>query len=122
MAERTSKINIGGEEYELFLSTRAMKEILQRYGSFDKLSDKLDGESVAEQLDEVVWLITLLAGQSVKIHNLKNKDNQRHILTVDEVEVLTTPFELSEYKEAITEAMLRGTARNVESEDDAKNT
>ena len=42
-------------------------------------------------------------------------------LTADEVELLTSPMELTEYKDAIMEAMYRGTKRNVESEPDSKN-
>jgi hypothetical protein len=34
---------------------------------------------------------------------------------------LTTPLELATYKAAITEAMFKGTARNIESETDPKN-
>ena len=37
------------------------------------------------------------------------------------MELLTAPGELAEYKDAITEAMLKGTKRNVESEDISKN-
>jgi hypothetical protein len=53
----------------------------------------------------------------VQIHNLKSKDEQKDILTEDEVELLTSPFELATYKAAITEAMFKGTARNIKSED-----
>jgi hypothetical protein len=42
-------------------------------------------------------------------------------LTTDEVELMTMPSELAEYKAAITEAMYKGTKRNVESEPDPKN-
>ena len=37
------------------------------------------------------------------------------------MELLTSPGELAEYKDAITEPMLKGTKRNVESEDNSKN-
>ena len=43
-------------------------------------------------------------------------------LTADEVELLTSPMELTDYKDAIMEAMYRGTKRNVESEPEGKNT
>ena len=66
-------------------------------------------------LDEIIWLITLLASQSILIHNLKNKDNPKDILKEEEVELLTTPLELAAYKDAITEAMFKGTKRNIES-------
>lgn len=39
--ERSSFINIGGEEYELILTTRATKEIAARYGGLENLGDKL---------------------------------------------------------------------------------
>lgn len=37
------------------------------------------------------------------------------------MELLTYPGDLAEYKDAITEAMLKGTKRNVESDDTSKN-
>ncbi len=63
----------------------------------------------------------MLANQSILIHNLKHKDNPQEPLTEDDVELLTSPLELATYKAAITEAMFKGTARNIESEDTSKN-
>ena len=65
--------------------------------------------------------MTLLANQSIQIHNLRNRDNTKPLLTEEEVELLTCPADLAEYKTAITEAMLKGTKRNIESEE-VKNT
>ena len=73
-------------------------------------------------LDEVIWLITLLANQSVLIYNLKNPDDKKPLLTENEVELLTSPFDLAEYKSAIMESMYKGTKRNIKSEDNQKNT
>jgi len=67
-------------------------------------------------LDELLWLLALLANQSILIHNLKNKDAPKELLTEDELELLTSPLELATYKGAITEAMFKGTARNIQSE------
>ena len=39
--ERSSVIQIGGEEYELLMTTRATKEIAARYGGLENLGDKL---------------------------------------------------------------------------------
>lgn len=118
--ERSAVINIGGKEYELVLTTRATKAIAGRYGGLENLGEKLmKSENFEMALDEIVWLLTLLANQSVLIHNLKNKDNPQELLTEDEVELLTSPLDLAAYKTAITEAMFRGTKRNVESEDEA---
>ena len=119
--ERSALITIGGEEYELLLTTRATKEIAARYGGLDNLGDKLlKSENFEMAIGEIVWLITVLANQSILIHNLKNAD-KKELLTEDTVELLTTPFDLAEYKEAITECLYKGTKRNIESETDTKN-
>jgi len=115
--ERSAIITVGGAEYELILSTRATKEIAKRYGGLEDLGEKLlKAENFEMALEEMVWLITLLANQSILIHNLRNSTETRELLTEDEVELLTTPLELASYKAAITEAMFKGTARNIESE------
>lgn len=120
--ERGAKINIGGTEYELVLTTRATKEIARRYGGLENLGEKLlKAENFELALDEIIWLITLLANQSILVYNLKHKDKTQDTLTEDEVELLTSPLELATYKAAITEAMFKGTARNIESEEDPKN-
>ena len=120
--ERTAAISIGGEEYTLVLTTRATKQIAGRYGGLENLGDKLmKSENFEMAINEIVWLITLLANQSIMIHNLRNSDNKRELLTEEVVELLTTPVDLASYKEAITEALQKGTKRNIISEDDAKN-
>ena len=118
-SERASTINVGGTAYELILTTRATKEIAKRYGGLENLGDKLmKSENFEMALDEIVWLITLLANQSILIRNLKNKNAPEEILTEEEVELLTSPLDLAEYKNAITEAMFKGTKRDVESEEE----
>ncbi len=120
--ERSAIVNIGGTEYEMILTTRATKEIAGRYGGLENLGQKLmKSENFEMAIDEVVWLITLLANQSVLIHNLRNPDNKKEPLTAEVVELLTSPLELAAYKNAIMEAMFKGTKRNVESEENLKN-
>ena len=120
--ERSAKIGIGGAEYELILTTRATKEIARRYGGLENLGEKLlKAENFELALDEIIWLITLLANQSILIHNLKHRDKPKELITEEEVELLTSPLELAAYKTAITEAMFKGTARDITSEEDPKN-
>ena len=120
--ERTASIMIGEDQHTLLLTTKATKEIAGRYGGLENLGDKLlKTENFELAIGEIVWLITLLANQSILVHNLKNKDSVKPLLTEDEVELLTTPFGLAGYKAAITEALYKGTKRNIESEDDPKN-
>jgi len=112
--DRSALIKVGDNEYELILTTRATKEIAGRYGGLEHLGDKLlKSENFEMALGEIIWLITILANQSILIHNMKNKDNPRDLLTEEEVELLTTPADLTNYKSAITEAMVKGTARNI---------
>ena len=120
--ERTAVITIGDEEYTLLLTTKATKEIAGRYGGLENLGEKLmKSENFEMAIGEIVWLITLLANQSILVHNLKDKEHPKELLTEDVVELLTTPIDLAGYKTAITEALYKGTKRNVESEKDSKN-
>jgi hypothetical protein len=120
--DRSATISIGGQEYSMVLTTRATKEIARRYGGLSNLGEKLmKTENFEMALDEVVWLITLLANQSILIHNLQHPDDKKDTLGEEAVELLTSPFELAAYKDSIMEAMMKGARRNVESEDDSKN-
>lgn len=122
MDERNAIISIGGEAHEMLLTTRATKEIAGRFGGLENLGDQLmQSENFEKALDEIVWLITLLCNQSILVHNLKHPDNKKPELTTDEVELLTSPMELADYKDAIMDAMHKGTKRNMESEPESKN-
>jgi hypothetical protein len=117
--ERASVISIGGDEFRLVLTTRATKEISKRYGGLENLGDKLlKAENFEMALEEIVWLVTLLANQSILIDNLVSGKEKHKLLTEEAVELLTTPADLATYKDAISEAMFKGTQRFVESEDD----
>lgn len=121
--ERSSLITIGGKEYRLILTTKATKEIAKRYGGLENLGEKLmKAENFEMALEEIVWLIALLANQSILINNRINGEKEE-LLTEDDVELLTSPHELATYKDAIMEAMFKGTKRHIESEDEnLKNT
>lgn len=119
MDDRSAVITIGGEDYELVLTTRATKEISKRYGGLDELgTNLLQSDDVVAALDQTIWLITLLANQSRLIHNHKNPNDKKPLLTEEAVEILTVPSDFVEYKDAITLAMNKGTKRNVESENE----
>lgn len=120
--ERGANIMLGGEEYTLILTTKATKEIAGKYGGLENLGDKLlKSENFEMALNEVVWLITLLANQSILIHNIKNKENKKELLTEEMVELLTSPLDLAGFKSALSEALYKGTKRNIVSEDNTKN-
>ena len=117
--ERAASITIGGKEYELVLTTGATKQIAKRYGGLANLGDKLmKAENFENALDELIWLIALLANQSILIHNFQHPEDKRDLLTEETIELLTSPHELAVYKDAIMESMFRGTKRYVESEEE----
>ena len=116
--ERTATIILGGKEYQLLLTTKATKEIAKKYGGLSNLGEKLSKvENFELALDELMWLIVLLANQPILIHNLQNPNDKKELLDQDTVELLTTPYEIAGFREAIMEAMLKGTKREVVSEE-----
>ena len=116
--ERSASITVNGEEYELILTTKATKELAARYGGLENLGDKLmQSEKFEEVLEEIVWMIVLLANQSIMIHNMKNPKGKKELLTEEKLELLTSPLDLANFKEAIMQAMTKGTKRNIESEE-----
>lgn len=118
MDERSAIIKIGDKEYELLLTTKATKEIAKKYGGLEKLGDKLlTNKDYESAIGEIVWLIVTLANQPILIHNYKNPNNKKELLTEDEVEILTTPQDLASFKDAITSALYKGVKRNIESEE-----
>ncbi|MEI3542040.1 MAG: hypothetical protein V8P98_04470 [Acutalibacteraceae bacterium] len=117
-SDRSSIIKVGDKEYELILTTKATKQIASRYGGLENLGDKLmKSENFEMALSEIIWILVLLANQSILIHNLKNPKDKKELLTEEALELLTTPSQLVEYKEAIVEAMTKGTNRNIKSEE-----
>ena len=117
MNDRSSVITIGGKEYELLLTTKATKEIGKKYGGLSDLGEKLmNAENFEAAIDELLWLITLLANQPILIHNLKNPEDMKELLEPETVELLTTPYEIAGFKEAIMDCLMKGTKRDVESE------
>ena len=119
---RAAKIKISEMEYELLLTTRATKEIAGRYGGLDNLGEKLmKGDNFEQAIDEIIWLITLLANQPILIHNVRNPEEPKPLLTPEEMELFTNPVDLSDYKDAIMDALNKGIKRNVESEPAGKN-
>lgn len=118
--ERSASITVNGESYELILTTKATKELAARYGGLENLGDKLmKSEKFEEIIGEIVWIIVLLANQGIMVHNIKNPKSKKELLTEEMLELLTSPLDLAEFKDAIMQAMTKGTKRNVESEETA---
>lgn len=116
-----SAITINDQDYQLRLTTRATREIAGRYGGLDHLGDKLmKSENFEQAIEEVIWLICLLANQDVAIWNLQHPNDKREELSTEVVELLTVPADLTGYRTAITAALEEGTRRTIVSEPDPK--
>ena len=76
----------------------------------------MKSENFEMALSEIIWLIVLLANQSILIRNFKSKGKPEELLTEEMVELLTSPYEISICKDAIMEALVKGTKRNIVSE------
>ena len=121
MMDRGVKITLGGEEYFLLLTTGATKALSKRYNGLENLGEKLmAGETADVALDEVAWLLVTLINQGVAYEN-RICGASKKPLTVEDIDLLTSPAELIELKSAISDAMLMGMKRNIISEDDGKN-
>ena len=125
MGERGAMITLCGSQYELILTTKATKEINRRYGGLGKLGNRLSkAETFEETIDELVWLLTLLINQGILVHNAVNKllgEKQKPLFSEDDIEVLTSPADFADYKDAIFEALQKGAMRHIKSEENPKN-
>ena len=115
MNDRATSINIGGKEYELLLTTRATKEIALKFGGLEKLGTELGSGNFEKNIDTLVWLVVTLANQSIMLNNYLH-GTKEPLLTPEYVELATTPSDLGTYNEALTEALMRGAKREIESE------
>ena len=118
-SDRSTSITIAGTEYALLLTTKATKEIAKCYGGLQNLGDKLFAgqDNFEEGLDQILWLITLLANQSVLVHNYQFPNDKQDLLDTETLELMTSPYDLLGYKDAILACMNKGTRREVEGED-----
>jgi hypothetical protein len=114
--ERSAVVTIDGAPYALLLTTRATREITRRFGGIEALGEHLLTDDLAAALTDILWLIVLLANQPISIHNLRHPESPKPYLTEEEVELLTQPYEIADYREALVECIVRGTKRDVESE------
>lgn len=114
-------VTINGKNFPLLLSTRATKNIAARYGGIENLGEKLlKSKNFEAAIDEIVWLVCELANQYILASNLL-KETKQPLLKEEEVELLTTPYDLAAFKDAILAALNQGMERSIHSEP-SKNT
>ena len=123
MDDRKAVIIIDGIAYDTLFSTTAANAVIDKYGSIEKYADKiLNTKELRENSDELVWIITLLINQPIRLHNIRHRDSLLPLLTEEEVSLMTIPRDYPEYWAAVWETIQRGLVRNVQSEvDHSKN-
>jgi len=118
---RVTYLVLGKEKIPLLLTLKATREIATRYGGLEELGNKmLESMDLNGMIDEIVWLIVVLANQCILIENLENKTN-KPLLTADELELKMDPYEMTSYREAILAALQAGQKQHVQSEEEPKN-
>ena len=112
----TEKIVIGGEEYPLLFNVAALNEITRRYGGIAELETLVGGaDSVSAALDEAIWLILLFVNQHIKLHNFKNPDEAKSLVSSEYFELITSPDDFSMIQEAVSRTLNAGMRRFVSS-------
>ena len=118
---RATYLVLGKEKIPLLLTLKATREIATRYGGLEELGNNmLESMDLNGMIDEIVWLIVVLANQCILIENLENKTN-KPLLTADELELKMDPYEMTSYREAILAALQAGQKQYVQSEENLKN-
>lgn len=117
---RITEIEIAGSKYPLNFSTKAAKEIAQRYDGLENIEDAFADKAVDAMMDEIVWLLSLLIAQGVAYKRIVDGEEVKGI-TADELEVVLGVADMAGLKDKIMDAMLGGMKREVEVEVDTKN-
>lgn len=123
--ERKSSVKIAGEEFELLLSTLAVKQIGIKYGGIDKIGDKLiNSEDVLAELDTIADIISILMNQPIMIHNLYNPTDKRELWDSEKVMLFTSPAEIGGFSDAILSCFEKGMKMAIphDNEESSKNT
>jgi len=119
--ERSATIKIGKDEYPILLTLRATKEIAKKYGGLNELAEIVFSDQWEAAIDDMLWLIALLANQCIAIRNLYEKSHDP-MLKPEDMEQLISPFDIPTYSLAIMQCLQAGSKRHVESEEtDSKN-
>jgi hypothetical protein len=109
------KIIIDGAEYALLTNTAALKEIAVKFGGLEEAGAELFQSDVVKALDTTLWLLELLLNQAIKLHNYKNPNDKKPLMTAEYLELATNFPDLSSYQQAVVSSMQKGMKKSVES-------
>ena len=104
---RVVKTTINGTEYSLNYSMRALREIMDRFGTSTAFFEQI------EESNNLIWTLHLLLEQGAEYQKIMYGKESK-IYTVDELEVILTPVEMGRIEEDIIRALQVGTQREKE--------
>ena len=122
MEERSVPCRVAGKDYPMALTLRATKAITERFGDLEALGDKLRTAPFGEQLDMVLWLLSLLMAEGCAQENFLHPEQPQLTPPTQELlELFFTPGDLVGLRDVIFRCMTVGLGREVQTEDDGKN-
>lgn len=104
-------VELGGQEFELVLSTLATKHISEKYGGLDKMGKAIT-TAAGKDLDGIMWLLAELINGGITRENVL-KGTQRPLVDANTLAAITTPGDLVQLREAIPAVIVRDTGRTV---------
>ena len=113
MTDRVIYTTVAGRPYPLCLTLRATKEITKRFGGLENLADALSGAELAEQLDAMTWLLSLLMAEASAMLCVMGEEAPPP-LTAEMLETVLTPGDLIEMQGDLLRTVRVGVGREVE--------
>lgn len=126
-------VMIAGKRYPMRMSTAAVKAIVERFGSMEKMSESVKGaeEDTVGAMDTVVFLLAVLINQGCAYKNLFEPtippeddapiENGKYVpLTKEEIEVATDISDFKEMTQKIFEVISAGNKPQLETEQKSK--
>lgn len=113
---RAVSVEIDGEPFEMLLTTKATAELDRELGGMERIGELLDGDDHGASIETAAKLIATLCNGATERYNYRHKDTPRRMLTAEEVEIMTTPAELTELVKSAVDAVVLGRKTHIESE------
>lgn len=125
-------ITLAGKDYPMSFSLGATRRLIQRYGSVEKMQERIKKEgNEADKLEAIVEILTLLISQGCAYKNFFEKDlpapenapiinGKWEPLPAEVIEVAVDIFDAEDMVAKIVECISGGSKKDVEAKPDKK--
>jgi hypothetical protein len=115
-----NRIIFNGQEYEVMLTTKAMRDITRKFESIEKIGDvfKSSDTNQDDLLEVMVFLTYTLVNQAILRYNFTNPTEKKPLLTQEEVELFTGIDDLTTYLPIFTRVLSRDLSQKIKTEDE----